>query len=40
MSAEENIRLNALAMRRAGVPEHVIQALRKEAEAYATTLSK
>lgn len=38
MSAAENIELNVLAMRRAGVPGHVIQTLRQEALKHAATL--
>jgi hypothetical protein len=40
MSAAENIRLNAEAMRAAGIPEHVIQQLAKEAATYAATLAR
>jgi hypothetical protein len=40
MSAEENIRLNAEAMRASGIPEHVIQELAKEATAYAASLAR
>jgi RHS repeat-associated protein len=39
MSAADNIALNAEAMRRAEVPEHVIQAITKEATDYAASLS-
>jgi hypothetical protein len=39
MSAEQNIEQNVLAMRRAGIPENVIQALRAESLRYAATLS-
>jgi hypothetical protein len=38
MSAVENIELNAVAMRRAGVPEHVVQTLRQEALKHASSL--
>lgn len=38
MSATENIELNMLAMRRAGVPEEVIQVLREEALRHAASL--
>lgn len=38
MSATENIELNMLAMRRAGVPEDVIQVLRAEALRHAASL--
>lgn len=38
MSATENIELNVLAMRRAGVPEHVVQTLRQEALKHASSL--
>lgn len=40
MSAEENILLNAQAMRNAGVPEPVIQMLQREAQNHAAGLSK
>ena len=40
MSAEENIALNAQAMRNAGVPEHVVQVLQREAVLHASTLTK
>jgi hypothetical protein len=40
MSAAENIQLNAEAMRAAGIPEHVIQQLAKEAAAYAASLAR
>jgi len=40
MGAEQNIRLNAQAMRNAGVPEHVVQTLQKEALQHASGLSK
>ena len=40
MSAEENIRLNAIAMRKAGVPEHVVQTLTREAEKHAASITK
>jgi RHS repeat-associated protein len=38
MTAAENVELNALAMRRAGVSEHVTQTLMKEALKHAKTL--
>lgn len=38
MGAAENIKLNAQAMRNAGVPEHVVQTLRQEALKHAGTL--
>ena len=40
MSAEENIRLNAQAMRAAGIPEHVIREFAKEVTAYAASLAR
>ena len=40
MSAEENIALNAEAMRSAGVPEHVVQTLQKEAQQHASTAAR
>jgi len=38
MTATENIELNALAMKRAGVPDYVIETLKKEALRHAGTL--
>ncbi len=40
LEAEQIIELNARAMRAAGVPEHVIQTLQKEALEYASGLPR
>jgi hypothetical protein len=38
MSAEEVIEANAQAMKRVGIPDYVVETLRKEALKYAATL--